>query len=81
MVKWTLRVSLRVSSISEAGYLHKVLLPDLVETPRDLVFSQRVELNILEVTVCDVNYRRLRSTIDEVLAHCDLLIRLERATQ
>jgi len=81
MVKWALRISLGFSSVSGADYLHKVLLPDLVEAPRDLVFRQHVELNTLEVTACDVNYRRLRSTIEEVLAHCDFLLRLERATQ
>ncbi|MEM0271750.1 MAG: hypothetical protein QW514_04295 [Thermoprotei archaeon] len=81
MAKFVLRVKLNFSAVAEAECLNKALLPDLVDVPQDLVFKQEVELRALVLTAEGESYNRIRSTIDEVLGHCDLLIRLKDVAQ
>lgn len=76
MATYSLKVVLSFSAPECAENLNKILLPDLVQVPNEMQFKQQVQQEKLVFYVADKSFGRARSTIDEVLGHCQLAIKL-----
>lgn len=77
MVEYSVRL---VLSFKEAGHaidLDRILIADFVQIPEGLTFKQEVKREQLVLYVCDKNLNRVRSTLDEILGQCELVLKLE----
>jgi len=75
-MQWSVKIVLDFTETYYADTLNRVLIPDLLEVPLGMVFKQEVVDKNLIFYVSHENLKRVKSTIDELLGQCELILEL-----